>query len=307
MSALSTALTLALSLGLGAGGDGGIGKPAGAATTTSSDAPRWLGPKPKAGAAVRRVITLAPSLTETVLALGAGDRLVGVSRFDERPEVKALPRVGGFVDPSVEAVVALKPDLVLVQPAPGNQQPVEKMAELGAPVLLLPLHSVAQVLVAVRECGKALGREPAAGALVEKIEQTRAQVRRRAAALPHPRVLFVYGWEPLVVTGPGSFADELLRDAGAVNAADQATTPYPVYSVESVLRARVDVVVNAVGVHEGGGDKLRGLPGLGSARWVELPSQDLLHPGPQLAEGLEMLFRLLHPELKPELKRDGGR
>jgi cobalamin transport system substrate-binding protein len=277
MNALS--LTLALLLGAG--------------STTTADAPKWLGPKPKAQ--VKRVVTLAPSLTDMALALGAGDLLVGVSRFDERPEVKALPRVGGFVDPSVEAVLSLSPDLVLVQPGPGNQQPVEKMAELGAPVLLLPLHSVAQVLVAIRETGKALGRDAAARELAERIEQARAGVRERAKALPHPRVLFVYGWEPLVVAGPGSFADELLRDAGAVNAASDAKSPYPVYSVESALAARVEVVVNAAGRHEGGGDRLRELPGLKDARWVELPSLDLLHPGPRLAEGLEELFRLLHP------------
>jgi cobalamin transport system substrate-binding protein len=281
-----SAVSLALALLLGA-----------ASGTSTTDAPQWLGPKPKAQ--VKRVVTLAPSLTDTVLALGAGDRLVGVSRFDERPEVKSLARVGGFVDPSVEAVLALSPDLVLVQPAPGNQQPVEKMAELGVPVLLLPLHSVAQVLVAIREAGKALGRDEAGKALVEQIERARAGVHERAKALPHPRVLFVYGWEPLVVAGPGSFADELLRDAGGVNAADQAKTPYPVYSMESVLAAHVEVVVNAVGRHEGGGDRLRELPGLKEARWVELPSLDLLHPGPQLAEGLEELFRLLHPTGDP--------
>jgi iron complex transport system substrate-binding protein len=162
-------------------------------------------------------------------------------------------------------------------------------------VLLLPLHSVEQVLVAIRETGKALGREAQGKGLVERIEKARAGVHGRAKALPHPRVLFVYGWEPLVVAGPGSFADELLRDAGGVNAAEQATSPYPVYSVESALRAKADVVVNAAGAHEGGGDKLRGMPGLKEARWVELPSLDLLHPGPRLAEGLEELFRLLHP------------
>src|SRR5215831_8797866 len=102
------------------------------------DAPVYLGPKPPAN--VRRVVTLAPSLSETLIALGAADRLVGVSRFDDFPEVSKLPRVGGFLDPSVEAVLALKPDLVLVQPSPGNRQPVEKMAELGVPVLALRMQ-----------------------------------------------------------------------------------------------------------------------------------------------------------------------
>lgn len=266
-----------------------------ASGTGQEEGPRFLGPQRKGPP--QRVVTLAPSLTDTVLALGAGERLVGVSRFDQRPEVKSLPRVGGFVDPSVEAVIALKPDLVLVQPAPGNQKPVEKMAELGIPVLLLPLHSVDQVLKSIQACGQALGRQKEATVLAKRIQGTRERIRRQARTLKRPRVLFVYGYQPFIVTGPGSFADELLRDAGAINAAEKATSPYPVYSVESALRARVDVVVDAVEAHVGGGEKLRSLPGLKEARWVKLPSLDLLHPGPRLAEGLEELFRLLHPEL----------
>ena len=92
-----------------------------AAAPPPVEQPRHLGPA--SPARVLRVVTLAPSLTEAVLALGLQDRLIGVSRFDELPEVARLPRVGGFIDPSVEAVLALKPDLVLVQPAPGNQRP----------------------------------------------------------------------------------------------------------------------------------------------------------------------------------------
>ena len=125
-----------------------------ASAASAVEAPQYLGPKPKSE--VRRVVTLAPSLTETVLALGAGERLIGVSRFDTFPEVKSLPRVGGFVDPSVEAVLALKPDLVLVQPAPGNQKPVEKLAELGVPILALPMHTIAETLASIREVGRVL-------------------------------------------------------------------------------------------------------------------------------------------------------
>ncbi len=140
---------------------------------------RMLGPAP--AGEVRRVVTLAPSLTDLVLALGAGERLVGVSRFDERPEVASLPRVGGFVDPSVEAVLALHPDLVLVQPGPGNRRAVEAMAELGAPVLLLPLDTVADVLAAERAVGKALGRTEEGERLARRLETARAEVRGRAS------------------------------------------------------------------------------------------------------------------------------
>src|SRR5687768_15371571 len=176
-----------------------------ASAADPASAPRFLGPKREGK--VRRVVTLAPSRTELGLALGAGSTLVGVSRFDVDKAVAALPRVGGFVDPSVEAVIALKPDLVLVQPGPGNQRPVERMAELGVPVLLLPLHTVADTLAALRAVGQALGRGKEAEALISRIEATRTRIREAAKKLPTRRVLFVYGFEPLVVAGPGSFAD----------------------------------------------------------------------------------------------------
>lgn len=264
-----------------------------------SKGPRYLGPRPPAE--VRRVVTLAPSLTEAVLALGAGSTLVGVSRFDEAKEVASLQRVGGFVDPSVEAVVRLKPDLVLVQPGPGNQRPVEKMAELGIPVLLLPLHSVADTLAALRAVGEALGRKEQAEALVQRIEATRARIRESVKGRAAPRVLLVYGFEPLVVAGPGSFADELLRDAGALNLAADAGSPYAMYSLERAIRARPDVVVDAADA-DVGKDKLARLPGLAEARWVEPPSLALLQPGPALGQALEELYTLLYPpEGAPEV------
>jgi len=253
---------------------------------------RYLGPKPKAE--VRRIVTLAPSLTDIVVALGAGDRLAGVSRFDELPQVKGLPRVGGFTDPSVEAVLALKPDLVLVQPGPGNHRPVEKMAELGIPVLALSMQGVEDVLAALREAGRAVGKAEQGERLARDIEATRVEVRGRAARVPKKRVLFVYGFQPFVVAGPGSFADELMKDAGAVNAAANAGGAYAVYSTESAIRARPDVVIDAVMGHEGGGEKLRELPGLREARWVSVPSEDLLHPGPNIGRGLRTLFELIH-------------
>jgi iron complex transport system substrate-binding protein len=257
---------------------------------------RMLGPAPHGE--VRRVVTLAPSLTDVVLALGAGERLVGVSRFDERPEVSRLPRVGGFVDPSVEAVLALHPDLVLAQPGPGNRRAVETMAELGASVLLLPLGTVADVLAAERAVGKALGRAEQGEKLARALESTRARIRGRARAERPVRVLLVYGFEPLVVAGPGGFGDELLSDAGAVNVAADAASPYPVYSVERAIQRRPELILDAADT-PAGKDRLRGLPGLREARWVQVPDHSLLHPGPSLGQGLEELFRLVHPEAGP--------
>ena len=254
---------------------------------------RVLGPAPRGE--VRRVVTLAPSLTDVVLALGAGNRLVGVSRFDERSEVARLPRVGGFVDPSVEAVMALHPDLVLAQPGPGNRRAVETMAELGVAVLLLPLGTVEDVLAAERATGKALGLADQGEALARSLEATRARIRERSRGLRAVRVLLVYGFEPLVVAGPGSFGDQLLGDAGALNVARDAASPYPVYSVERVVQSQPELVLDAANT-AAGKDRVRSLPGLREARWAEVSGQSLMHPGPALGRGLEELFRLVHPE-----------
>lgn len=257
---------------------------------------------PPAPAVVRRVVTLAPSLTDTVLALGARACLVGVSRFDERPEVQGLPRVGGFVDPSVEAVAALKPDLVLVQPSPGNRDPVQAMAGLGISILALRLSSVDDVVAGLRATALALGRAQQGEVLVQALQARRATLRERARGLPSVRVLFAYGFQPLVVAGPGSFADELLKDVGGTNVAADAGRAYPVWSVERALGARPEVVVDASD-GASGRDTLQALPGLREARWVQLPSPALLHPGPALGEGLLELFVALHPEAPPEAGR----
>lgn len=253
----------------------------------------FIGPPPPPPDKVLRVVTLAPSITEIVLAVGAGERLVGVSRFDERGEVSRLPRVGGFTDPSVEAIIGLKPDLLIVQPGPGNKAPVEKVAALGVPVLLITLQDVEAVLTALRAVGRALGRTQQGEALAQELEAKRADIRARAAKLKRKRVLFVYGFEPLVAAGPGSFADELVRDAGGENVVKPPAGAYVAHSAESAVASRPDIVVNAA-EPDTGIDKFRSLPGLKNARWVKVRGRDLMHPGPGLSRGLEDLFELLH-------------
>ena len=255
----------------------------------ASSPAQWLGPPPPPAA--KRVITLAPSITETALALGARDSLIAVSRFCDFPEVAALPRAGGFNDLSVETIVALKPDLVVVQKSPGNQKPVETLARLGISVLALPLTSVDDVSVAMTALGHALGKDAEAKVLVKELADARAHERSLQAASPK-RVLFVYGFSPLVVAGPGSFAHELLMDCGARNAALRAPTAYPTYSMESVVALAPEVVIDAADVREGRA-AMEALGPLKKAKWVMVPTQALLHPGPALARALPSLCEVV--------------
>lgn len=250
---------------------------------------QWLGPPPPVP--VKRVITLAPSLTETVLALGAQDSLIAVSRFCEFPEVAKLPKAGGFNDLSVETIVALKPQLLVVAKSPGNQKAVETLARLGISVLALSLTTVNDVATAMRELGRVLGREAQAKALVDELAA--ARLRERAVVVKKPRrVLFVVGFSPLVVAGPGSFAHELLEDCGAQNAAQKAPTAYPLYSMEKAATLSPDVVIDASDVKDGR-EAIEKLGAMKSAKWVTLPTKALLHPGPALSKALPSLCALV--------------
>jgi iron complex transport system substrate-binding protein len=244
-------------------------------------------------------VTLAPSLTEWVFELGRGDRVVGVSRFDEHPPaVRALPRVGGFLDPSVEAIVALRPSLVLAAPAGGNRGALERLAALSIPVLVLPANRLEDVEWTLEALGPALGAEARAGALALGLRRRLEALRGRRRAGPAPRVAVVYGYQPLVVAGPTSLAGGLLVALGARNVVEGGSD-YPRLSPEALRLAAPDVILDAAALH--------GLPGAPPwATWARvpavrdrrvhpLPEAGLLVPGPRLAEGAEALADLLFP------------
>ncbi len=267
---------------------------AAAAEGPAPRAPEWLGPP--SPASPRRVVSLAPSLTDTVLALGEGARLVGVTRYDDAPEVRSLPRVGGFLDPSPEAVLALRPDLVLWLTDGGAFQAVKRIADLGVPVRAIPVVTVADVLACARLTAQALGNPAAGERLARSLEEAVASAARRARGLPRVRVLMVIGRDPLVVAGPGSYPDALLSLVGGVNVAEGGR-PWPVYSLEKAAAANPDLVVDAAVLEPAEGiARLSAIPAVRAGRVARLRNDDALRPGPRLPAALADLLAALHPE-----------
>jgi cobalamin transport system substrate-binding protein len=241
---------------------------------------------PQVPAEVRRVVTLAPSLSEIVLALGARDRLVGVTRFDDDPRTKGIPRVGGYNDPQPEAVLALHPDLLLAEPAPENRGPVETLARLGVPVETFPLSTIADIEGAIEGVSRFLGLADRGRAIRQELKQARRDARTNARGKKPVRALLVFGLDPLVVAGPRGFAGELLEDAGGENAAGFSDLPFFRLSAEAAVRAAPEVIV-LCGIDAPPG---RGpIPGLDQTRVRLLRSTALLHPGPRLPEALSDL------------------
>ncbi len=262
--------------------------------------PVWIGPRP--AAPPRRVVVLAPSLTDVILALGLGDRLVGVTRLDDDPRVARLPRIGGYLDPNPEAVVALQPDLVVWVTNGSAAGPVRKISELSRasrrpfPILALQIDGLADVLAAPRVLGEVLG-EPARGAsLAGDLAAGVDAVRRRVAGRAPKRVLFVVGREPLIVAGRKSFAEELLRVCGARNVVE-GDVPWPVYPLEKAVADDPDLVVDAAPQEAPEGiRRLAAIPAVRRGAVVRISNDDLIRPGPRMVRGLEALCRGIHPE-----------
>jgi len=250
------------------------------------------GPSRGAAAEARRIVTLAPSLTEMLVTLGAGERLVGVTRFDDAPEVRDLPRVGGYTDPSLETIVGLRPDLVLCQPSPGNKGTVTQLSDAGIPVEVFPLETVADITSALTRLGVLVGREEAARTAARAIDTARAQARSAAARRSRSiSAVLLFDVDPLIASGRGSFAAELLDDVGARNVVPPAPQPYPQLPLETLLAHRPDLVLVAPMASHGA--DLEGLAPPLRPHARALTSTGIVRPGPRVVEALAELTRVL--------------
>ncbi len=267
-----------------------------------------------AGAIPQRIVSLAPSLTETLFALGLGNRVVGVTRYCAYPaEARVLPRVGGHLDPNFEAIVLLEPDLVVV--IPSSHENKRRLQSLGIRVLEIDQHDVDAVLESVATVAKACGVPERGTALRSKLEDRLAKVASTVAGAPRPRTLVVVGHQigggavrSVWVAGRDTFYDGVLRIAGGVNAVDGGVARYPELSREGLTALDPDVVLDVIaGVGErnldldevrAGWRRLSELRAVREHRVSVLEGDHVVVPGPRLPEMVEAVARALHPELE---------
>jgi cobalamin transport system substrate-binding protein len=252
--------------------------------------------------APRRIVSLVPSVSETLFALGAEDRLVGVTDFcDFPPAARAKPRVGGMVAPSLEAIAALRPDVVVVTPAGNSDETFAQLARLRLPTFAVNPIGVGQVIDLIARLGALAERPAAAAELAATLSRRIRVVTARVAGLPRPRVLYVVWPEPLIVPGRGSIVSELIDLAGGESVTADGGAGYPRYSVEAALARNPEVIVlarhgnqnEAIGREPW--ERFTGLPAIRKGR-LHAVNGDVLHRyGPRVVDGLEELARLFHP------------
>ena len=260
-------------------------------------------PEPaRSASGVRRVVSLTPALTEILFALDLGDRVVGVTEYcDTPPEARTRPKVGGYVNPSVEAVLALRPDLVVVSPGPGNRDAVQAMSRAGLKIAVIPAETLDETFHAIEAVGDAAGEPTRGRALVERLRARIDAVGRRVAGRPRVRVLFSVQVDPIIAAGRGTLPSQLVEAAGGINVVEAER--YPKLGVESVVQLAPEVVLQSrMDVAHGDGSAERtawmrwsAIPAIARGRLVVLPDDASLRPGPRVADAVEQLAAILHP------------
>lgn len=251
----------------------------------------------------RRIVSLVPSVTEWLYALGADERLVGRTDYcDYPPEAAAKPSVGGMLAPSLETIVALRPDLVIATDAGNRWETFAALGALGVAVFLVHASRLRQVEEVVRRLGALTEREDAVAPVLARLRQRIEEIRRAVAGRPRPRVLYVLWPEPLIVPGRDALVTELIDVAGGDSITRDERGDYPRFSLEAAVARAPEVIVLARhGTGSGPIDRSRwdrfgGLPAVRQGRVHGVDGNVLHRYGPRLGEGVTALARVFHPE-----------
>ena len=260
---------------------------------------------------VNRIVSLAPSLTETIYALGLQDRLVGDTEYcDYPPDAQKKPKVGDTINPSLEQIAVLHPDIVLVTKGLNRLETVHGLDNLGIASYATDPHTVSEIVTSSRKLADLLGVPEAGASVAAEMENHLADLQRRLASSPAKRVLFVVWHQPLISVGKHTFISDALRLAGAVSIVD-SEQDWPHVSLEEVAKLQPDFLVFAASHSDtttATVEMLATLPGWNildavTNRRIAVISDAVNRPAPRIVSAIEDLARQLHRDAfseKPE-------
>ena len=271
---------------------------------------RSVGPKDAASDALdtRRLVSLAPSLTEILYALELGETIVGVTAgSDYPPQALDKPSVGTFWQPNIEAIIALKPSLVVTLGFQQHKSLVHRLERMGCHCLMTDIWTVDNLFGAIDTLGKATGSERQAAELIDDIKFKIRLLQEAIKGRPRPRVLWVVQRDPLRVAGRDTFINEMVELAGGENAIGPTLHKYPPIGAEQVIAASPQVVIEPT---MGKGDprhqrdqalaywdRFASTPAVAAGRVHIIDGDIVSRLGPRLYEGIETLVQYLHPEV----------
>lgn len=245
-----------------------------------------------------RIVSLNPTTTEILFALGAGPRLVGRTHWDVWPDsARLVPDLGNGIQPNIEAILATRPDLVVLYASADNRAAADRLRAAGVAAYAFRVDRIADFRRVTLALGTLLGDTARARAVADSVQRTLDRVRAATAGLPRPSVVMPMFDNPLYVIGGGSYLSELVAIAGGRNVYDSLPAPSPQVSLEDVLRRSPDVIL--VGPvtrdHMLADPRWRVLPAVTAGRVLTLDTNVVLRPGTRLGEAAVSLAALLHP------------
>ena len=254
----------------------------------------------------QRIISIIPSTTEMLFAIGAGSRVIGVGNFDRYPpEALTRPKVGGLIDPDVERILSLKPDLVVVY---GTQDELRAQLDRAKIPMFLYQHAgLPDITGTIRELGTRIGSQKESDALADRIEAQIEDVRKRVAGRPRPRTLLVFGRDAetlrgIYASGAIGFLHDMLEAAGGANVfADVKRQSIQTTSELAVARAPDVIIEIGVDTASASGRNLRAwetlpsIPAVRNKRIYQLRGDGMMNPGPRIADSVRRVAEVLHP------------
>jgi iron complex transport system substrate-binding protein len=252
----------------------------------------------------KRIVSLAPNITEILFSLGLDEEIVGVSIHCNFPEkAKNKVRVGSYISLDFEKITSLKPDLIIATGAGNTRDMVDRLGKLGFQTYVIYPKKFEDILQSIAHIGQVVNRGEEARRIIEGMRKRSQRVIELTQDLPRPKVFIQIGDAPMVTVGKGSFADDLIRLAGGENIAGKEKEVYPRFGMEEILKESPEVIIISSMNPKGDYQKIlqewsrwKTLPAVKNGR-IHLIDSDLLdRPSPRIIDGLEELARVLHPE-----------
>jgi iron complex transport system substrate-binding protein len=252
----------------------------------------------------RRIVSLAPNITEILFSLGLDEQIVGVSIHCNFPEkARSKVQVGSYLSPDLEKIISLKPDLIIATGAGNTRDTVEHLQKLGLPTYVIFPKNFDEILKSISHLGQVVDREKEALGIIQGMQKRSQRVIKITQDLPRPKVFVQIGDTPIITIGRGGFADDLIRLAGGENIAGKEKEMYPRLGIEEILRRAPEVILISSMNPKAEYHKVfqewarwKIIPAVRDGR-IHLIDSDLIdRPSPRIIDGLEEMAKIFHPQ-----------
>ncbi len=260
----------------------------------------------------QRVVSLAPGITEILYALGLADKIAGVTSYcNWPPAARQKQQVGGFINPSIEQIVSLKPDLIIATADGNRQDTVQQLERIGLPVYVTNPSDTNGILKSISHIGEITDRKNAAATLVRQLQKRLSNIEVQIRHKSKPRVFFQIGLEPLITVGSKTLINEVIERAGGVNIASSDTARYPRYSPEGIMAGSPDIILFAPMVNDKEfvavkkfWQQFAGVPAVKNNKIYPINTDLVSRASPRIVDAIETMALIFHPEItgiKPKL------